>query len=43
MTVVRAANPNHATSMNFWQRLLFVGAFGFFAVMLWAAWVGVIG
>ncbi len=38
-----AANPNHATSMNFWQRLLFAGAFGFFAVMLWGAWFGVIG
>ncbi len=39
----KAANPNHATSMNFWQRLLFAGAFGFFAVILWAAWGGVIG
>ncbi len=39
----RAANPNHATSMNLWQRLLFAGVFGFFAVMLWLAWGGVIG
>ena len=39
----KAANPNHATSMNFWQRLLFAGVFGFFAVMLWAAWGEVIG
>ena len=39
----KAANPNHATSMNFWQRLLFAGVFGFFAVMLWLAWFGVIG
>jgi hypothetical protein len=39
----KAANPNHATSMNFWQRLLFAGGFGFFAVMLWLAWGGVIG
>jgi len=39
----KAASPNHATSMNFWQRLLFAGAFGFFAVMLWLAWFGVIG
>jgi len=38
-----AANPNHATSMNLWQRLLFAGVFGFFAVMLWLAWGGVIG
>lgn len=38
----KAANPNHATSMNVWQRLLFAGAFGFFAVMCWLAWFGVI-
>jgi len=39
----KAKNPNHATSMNVWQRLLFAGVFGFFAVMLWLAWGGVIG
>jgi hypothetical protein len=39
----KAANPNNATSMNFWQRLLFAGVFGFFAVMLWLAWFEVIG
>ena len=34
----RAANPNHTTTMNGWQRLMFSPAFIAFAIACWYAW-----
>jgi hypothetical protein len=39
----RAANPNHATIMKGWQRLIFSAVFVFFAVAFWYAWSGMPG
>ena len=36
----RASNPNHASILKNWQRLLFSAVFLGFAGALWYAWVG---
>ena len=36
----RKSNPNHASIMKGWQRLLFAGAFLAAAVVTWGVWLG---
>ncbi len=36
----RAGNPNHTTTMNGWQRLLFSAVFFSFGIACWYAWSG---
>jgi hypothetical protein len=37
----RATNPNHATIMKGWQRLIFSAVFICFAIACWYAWSGI--
>lgn len=37
----RLANPNHASIMNGWQRLLFSAVFAGFVIASWGAWLGI--
>ena len=39
----RATNPEHASILAGWQRLLFATVFLGFAAALWGAWFGVLG